>query len=1164
MKDLLRELATLKPGQHMTATGLRGSASALLAARYPSQPILFVVPGEDDLAALGQDLKLFTSRPVLPYPSHDIPPYTPLNPDQQTAANRLASLYAMAELPAPIMVATAEALLRRTLPPAILHGLAELLIAGEDCDQQSLINNLIKGGYDQVSLVQNSGEFTVRGGIIDIFAPPFSLPGQKLLQAPLRLDFFGDTIESIRYFDPISQRSLAEVDEIIILPVNEILYPPDNELPELLATFTKQGHDLAWDRQETQRLAEQLGQKSLFPGIAFLLPLFYPQTATVTDFIPPETLVITLDPSSCRQSQALTWERIEANLATAQQKNLPALPATELFLDAKEHENKIESFRHLRLSDFVGPDEQVITVHTGNHTLLKQNLALQRAKQGLLATLVNNFQDILAQGGHLALACRSPRHQNNMAQLLANHQLQTKPEDLPFTPDTANPETITLLPHPLTQGFALLDEGLHIFSELELFGARRISSRKTSHPAAGEAVSFEQLTTEELVVHATHGIGIYQGITTMAMGDIINDFLIIAYKGKDKLYVPIDRINTVSKYKGLTDKKPKIDAMGGKGWAKTKAKVKEAVWQVAQDLLKLYARRQIAEGHAFSSPGDLYNELVESFPFEETPGQMKAIEKCLEDLTSQRTMDRLVCGDVGYGKTEVAIRAAFKVVEDGFQVAILVPTTVLAEQHAESFRDRFAELGVRVESLNRFRSRKEQGIITSDLTAGRVDVLIGTHRLLSKDVLFNRLGLLIIDEEHRFGVVHKEKIKKLRQNVDVLTLTATPIPRTLQLSLLGVRDLSVISSPPSHRRTVKTFVARQDDLVIKEAIAREMQRQGQVFFVHNRVQSIHEQANRLQQLAPEARIAVAHGQMPAKALEEIMVDFVGHKIDVLLCTTIIESGLDIPNANTIIITRADRLGLAGIYQLRGRVGRSRQQAYAYLLVPSMDDLSKDAKRRLRALMDYNELGGGFKLAMSDLQIRGGGNILGESQSGTIAAVGYDLYLDLLQKTVEDLKRGQRQDEDSFDFEPEISLQVSARIPPEYIPDQEQRYIAYRKITSITTADQLLDLRAELTDRYGPIPLETENLLTIMELKIPMRRLCISKLEQGSGNLAFSFLDQTPVSPQQILLMVQTSGHRIRLTPDNLLVVNVTKHTHEAIFAAAKKMLQELHHNAMSS
>jgi transcription-repair coupling factor (superfamily II helicase) len=523
-------------------------------------------------------------------------------------------------------------------------------------------------------------------------------------------------------------------------------------------------------------------------------------------------------------------------------------------------------------------------------------------------------------------------------------------------------------------------------------------------------------------------------------------------------------------------------------------------------------------------------------------------------------MDRLVCGDVGFGKTEVATRAAFKVVCDGYQVAILVPTTILAEQHAQTFKERLEGFPVNVDCLNRFRSTAEQRQIIKNLKNGKIDIIIGTHRLLSKDIAFSRLGLLIIDEEHRFGVTHKERLKLLKAGVDVLTLTATPIPRTLQMSLLGVRDLSLIQTPPRLRRSVKTFVAEYDDLVIKEAVVRELQRGGQVFLVHNRVQSIHDVAFKVQKLVPDARIAVAHGQMPGKILEDIMVDFIHNKVDVLICTTIIESGLDIPNANTIIITRADRMGLAGIYQLRGRVGRSTEQAYAYLLVPSMENISKDAKQRMRALMDHNELGGGFKLAMSDLQIRGGGNILGESQSGNIAAVGYDLYLDLLQQTVEDLKRRSVDGEvppAEIEVDPEISLNISAFIPDKYIQDPDQRYIAYRRIAALKSVEETLDLENEFIDRYGVLPEETKNLLETISLKEKLKPLKITKLEQGPGNLVFTFAKETPVTPQQILIFIKSHPNNSRLLPDSRLVVEIPTASTESIFARVKKILHAI-------
>ncbi|MEN8256370.1 MAG: transcription-repair coupling factor [Thermodesulfobacteriota bacterium] len=1165
MEQLLNHIKKGAPGEISHVSGLRPPALALFAARCleeMNRPLLLIAPNEDIAATMERDLRIFTSKQVLNFPSYDIPPYTPLSPDPHTVSARLSTLYQMVEGENYATVIAADALLRRIAPVNLLDNLAELIEAGEDIDRDDLVVKLTNSGYEHVSLVQNSGEFTVRGGIIDIFPPSFAIAGTEGVDAPLRLDFFGDTVESIRYFDPISQRSIKEVSETILLPVSDILFPGgDSDCRTIASSFASLAEKEGWSSEASHKIKEYLGEKCPFPGIEFFLPLFYENTDTVLDVLPENTLIIEVNSLAQHQSLQLVRERIDSNYQEAKLTSQPALKPSQLFLGEDDLERQLSSFSRLQVHDFVSPDQETLAISCGNHTLLKQDLDLRRQKEGLLSPLVHHIQTLQEQGHQAIISCRSARHLHNLHDILSQHGLDIRVQELPFTNQQSNSEQVVLVPESLSQGFDLPLEKIHFFSETELFGEKQLGPRRRrKHPAAGDSVSFDQLANGELIVHSTHGIGMYQGIVNMTLGAISNDFLHIEFKDNDKLYVPIDRINTVSKYKGLSDKKPKIDALGGKAWAKTKSKVKEAVWKVAQDLLKLYAKRQVAEGHAFSEPGELFHELTESFPYNETEGQLNSINSCLDDLTSQRTMDRLVCGDVGYGKTEVAIRAAFKVVEDGFQVAVLVPTTVLAEQHAESFKERFAGFPVRVESLNRFRSTKEQREIIKDLSNGQVDVLIGTHRLLSKDVSFNRLGLLIIDEEHRFGVTHKEKLKKLRHNVDVLTLTATPIPRTLQLSLLGVRDLSVISSPPQHRRSVKTFVARHDDLVIKEAVIKEMQRGGQVFLVHNRVQSIHEVARRLQKLVPEARVAVAHGQMPGKVLEEIMVDFVNHRIDVLICTTIIESGLDIPNANTIIITRADRLGLAGIYQLRGRVGRSRKQAYAYLLVPSLDGLSKDAKQRLRALMDYNELGGGFKLAMSDLQIRGGGNILGESQSGNIAAVGYDLYLDLLQRTVEDLKRrgleGDQQ-EQVPDFEPEINLQLSALIPTSYILDTEQRYIAYRKISSIAEMDLLADLREELVDRYGKIPSQTENLLQIIELKMMMRPLCIAKLDQGPGSLAFSFMEETPVAPEQILLMVQHSRGTMRLTPDNRLVVTASTKSSDAIFSSTKKVLRQL-------
>jgi transcription-repair coupling factor (superfamily II helicase) len=1195
MNKLLNDI---KRQQKFSATvcGLRDGAKALFAARVASsqdQPVIVITASEEQARIMEQDLALFTSLPVLLYQAFDIPPYTPLSPDPNTVAARISTLYRNSNSSGPcIMVIPAEALLRRIIPIKKLNHLAELVIKGEEVDQAELVRRLIAAGYEQVSMVQNPGDLSLRGGILDVF-PPY--PGESFSQqassklisenCPIRLDFFGDIVESIRYFDPISQRSLQEMEEFTLLPVSDILYPDPrrdaaSSPSEKLREYARR---LGWDPDETDFLEDQLQAEHRFPGIEFLLPVFHDTLASPLDFVSDDAFVLVTDPIEVDKSIELTWERINANFQESLSANQPALPPTELFLPREELAEKVRGFSVICLDSLLatateGEDDrkhllpaktasQTYNITTGSHTLLSQELELQRRQKGLLAPLAKQIAKWQEEGDKTVIACRTNRHAEQLIEFLAHRGITVVKRDLPVdTPATvADNNEIALYISPLSSGFDLPEEKLHFLSEAELFGEKRISRRQTGRSVEeDEPVTFEELEAGEIVVHRRHGLGNYSGLVNMTLNDIEGDYLQIDYLDDDKLYVPVDRLSSVHKYKGLSDQKPKLDKLGGKAWLNAKNKVKEAVWKVAQELLDLYARRQISTGRRFSMPDEMFHELEESFPFDETPGQLKAINEVIDDLTSGQVMDRLVCGDVGYGKTEVAIRAAFKVLTDGYQIAVLVPTTVLAEQHATTFRERLKGFAVRVETLNRFRPKSEQKKTLAGLKDGSVDIVIGTQRLLSNDIEFRKLGLLIIDEEHRFGVKHKEKIKKIKAGVDVLTLTATPIPRTLQLSLLGIRDLSVISSPPRHRRSVKTFVAKFDDLVIKEAITREMQRGGQVFVVHNRVQSIQQMARRIHDLKPEVRIAIAHGQMPGHTLEDVMLKFVNKEIDVLICTTIIESGLDIPNANTIIITRADRLGLAETYQLRGRVGRSSEQAYAYLLVPSMEGLSRDAQRRLRALMDYNELGGGFKLAMSDLQIRGGGNILGESQSGTIAAVGYDLYLELLQKTVEDLKRkaaGNDSDDVDYDLDPEINLQIKAFIPDKYIANTDLRYLAYRKITSCHSEVALADIKDELRDRYGALPDETLNLLEIISLKEDMFNLRVKRLDRGDNTLVFSFTETTPLEPAQLLGTINSSKGQMRLTPDSRLVVNIEADQPLSIINEAKKILHTLQQDA---
>jgi transcription-repair coupling factor (superfamily II helicase) len=1138
------------------------------SADRTGQTILFVVPSERQAELAAIDLRLFSDLPVIHYPAFDIPPYTPLSPDQVTIAERLSVLYRLLTSDGPlILVASCESLLRRVIPKSNLSQAVELVVSGEEIDQYGLVRHLTVNGYESVSLVQSVGDFSVRGGIVDIFAPGYG--------TPLRLDFFGDTVESLRTFEPISQRSLADLDEAVILPASNILLPApgSEESGRFLNRLQTAAEKFNWPTDEVSSIWEKVNSGRRFPGIEFLLPLFYDEelaSPCPTDYLPENTIIFIADPAEVKRSVQLTWERIQANYNESLLSNVPALLPETVFIPEETLQQNLASFTQVKMSDFVAEDsDKHCTVHftSGNHKLLKQEIELQRKKQGFLIPLANRIREWQSQNGLVVLACRSQRHAKHLNELLGHHQIdshiQAAPLKISSLERSGDGRALLLIDQPLSEGFDIImlpHRQLHFLSENELFGERRLGPRKKARPEAGDLVRFDELQLEDIVVHSQHGLGVYGGLVTLTLQDITNDFLLINYRDNDKLYVPVDRINSVSKYKGISDKKPKLDKLGGKSWFNTKRKVKEAVWEVAQDLLKLYAARELEKGMSFSMPSELFHELEESFPFDETAGQQKAITAVLDDLTSEKIMDRLVCGDVGYGKTEVAVRAAFKVIEDGYQVAMLVPTTVLAEQHAETFQTRFEGFPVLVDRINRFRSQAQQKRILQQLKNGKLDIIVGTHRLLSKDVEFKKLGLLIVDEEHRFGVSHKEKIKRLRAAVNILTLTATPIPRTMQMSLLGIRDLSVINTPPEHRRPVKTFVARYDDLVIKEAITRELQRGGQTFLVHNRVRTIEEMARKVQKLAPQAKVAVAHGQMPGKNLEEVMVRFINREVDVLVCTTIIESGLDIANANTIIITRADMLGLAEIYQLRGRVGRSSEQSYAYLLVPSLDGLAKDAKERLRALLDYSELGGGFKLAMSDLQIRGGGNILGVSQSGHISAVGYDLFLELLQNTVAELKQKSDQLEIAELVEPEINLHISAYIPEKYIVDTGQRYIAYRKIGDLQKEEELIDLQDELKDRYGELPEETLNLFDIMSLKIKLRQMLITKLEQGKDKLIFSFHEKTPVEPQRILALVENTKDDYRFTPDGKLMVTLlsqVRHSPQAILHTAGEVLETL-------
>ncbi len=1151
MQSIINRLR--EKGRHrFDITGLAGSSGRLLAARIRNQlhiPVCCLVPADEQLERLARDTALFTDAPILIYPSFDIAPYTALSPDPATTASRLSTLYRLQNSDQPPIVFTSvEAILRRVLPGRILNDHCELIISGEDTDRDQLISLLTASGYEVCDMVRRPGDMAVRGGIVDIFPP-----AAESTSLPLRLDFFGDTIESIRSFDPVSQRSHEELEDAVLLPATDLLFPEKISRHQWVESLTRELKTYSWPQQAKDELFARLSANIPFPGCEFFLPLLYLHTnklETFFDYLPADSLLITIDPVACNQSSTLVRERITANYEGAIAESKAALPPEQLFISTDEQRNCTAPFSQLGFCELPDPDSTTDTMalHCGDHSLLAQEIELQRIKRGLLAPVIDRLTDWSHRGETTIIGCTSSRQRDHLEEIISGYSLETDHVPVPITGEAIDGNRIHLVEHPLSHGFDLKSEKLHVLAAAELFGEKRLGiRRRKAGKRHGRPIRLDTLAPGDIVVHRDHGLGRFSGLVNMELGGRHSDFMLIEFRGGDKLYVPVDRLHWVSRYQGLGDREPRLDRLGSTRWQATKKKVTEAVWKVAQELLDIHARRELRQGHRFSPPGELYRQLEESFPYEETDGQARAIADVLGDMTGEQPMDRLVCGDVGYGKTEVAVRAACKAVEDGFQVAILVPTTVLAEQHAKTFRERFAGFPVNIACLNRFRTQTQQRTIKTGLEDGTIDLVIGTHRLLSGDIVYGKLGLLIVDEEHRFGVTHKEKIKKLKSNVDVLTLTATPIPRTLQMSLLGIRDLSVITSPPRRRRPVKTFLARCEDLVIREAIHRELQRGGQLFFVHNRVRSIGRVAEHLAHLAPEARIGIGHGQMAPAQIEDVMVRFIKHEIDVLVCTTIIESGLDISNANTIIINRADHFGLADIYQLRGRVGRCSRQSYAYLLVPSLENLTGDAKKRLRALMDASELGSGFKLAMNDLQIRGGGNLLGVSQSGHIAAVGYDLYLDLLQETVEHLKKRHENGMEEPMPDPEINLKITAFLPEDYIRDTSQRYHVYRRL-SLAGNDEpavLADLMDEIEDRYGRLPPEALELWRMIGLKYPLAQLGITKLEQGPEALIYSFADSTPLQPETLLNLLKKDKkaakkerrkQSMRLTPDQRLVV----------------------------
>ncbi|RII28532.1 MAG: transcription-repair coupling factor [Geobacter sp.] len=1136
----------------VTVAGLKGSAPAYLLARLIpelSSPLLVVTPDPESAEELWRELCFYdgNTEGILHFPAWDTTPFESAAPHADITGQRLNALFRLMDGRARAVVTPIAALAQRVLPRQTLGEVSHYLVVGEEAERETLLGKLVKLGYSHVPLVEDRGTFASRGGILDIFPPD--------LPEPVRIEFFGDFVDTIRTFDPVSQRSLRPLSELVLLPSREVILT-DEVVKSFATRLKKRCEDQDIPTIRRRELAEQVQNAIYPPGIEYLQPLFHPGLATLLDYTGPTTVRVLLDPEGIDAAIARNDDELASAVERAQENDTVTCNPPDLFLAPDELDTMLASGRRLLFPSLLLDEEKGEgTIHrftVADNADLK--LDITPDSEGVLKPLVARLHDWLAERQRVVMVCHQRGQAQRLYELLAPYGLPLDISERPFHRELQHRDgKVAILVGDISRGFRFREDGVAVIAEEEIFG-RRVKRRGLSEARKKQLLtSLAELKPGDHMVHIDFGVGMYRGLQHLTLGDVEGDFLLLEYAGSDKLYLPVDRINLVQRYVGAEGIEPHVDKLGGTGWEKTKARARAAMQEMAEELLKIYAARQLQEGHAFGPRDELYREFEAAFAFEETPDQQTAIDDVLADMESKRPMDRLVCGDVGYGKTEVAMRGAFKAVMEGKQVAILVPTTILAQQHMETFTARFKSYPVKIEMLSRFRSPKEQKDILTGVKKGDVDIIIGTHRLLQKDVEFRDLGLLIVDEEQRFGVTHKERLKKYRAVVDIMTLTATPIPRTLYMSLMGIRDLSIIDTPPVDRLAIKTFVARFNDEVIREAVLRELRRGGQVFFVHNRVQSIGAMAEHLRRIVPEARIAVGHGQMDEKELEKVMLGFMHGETNLLLSTTIIESGLDIPTANTLIVNRADSFGLAQLYQLRGRVGRSRQRAYAYFLIPGEGAISSDARERLRILQELTELGAGFRIATHDLELRGAGDLLGARQSGNIAAVGFELYTELMEETIRQLKGEELVEK----VEPELKLRIPAFIPEDYVRDPNQRLVIYKKLTQASSRDDIAEMKGELDDRFGKLPLAAVYLLEVMELRLQLKAFLVREVEFDGKRLIFAFHQKTPVSPDTIIGLIRRHPKTYQFTPDYRLMVELADTSFEGVLEAARNLLKSL-------
>lgn len=1109
------------------------------AAQQAKGFTLLLTPDSQSAERLEQEIAFFAPElAVLQFPDWETLPYDVFSPHQDIISQRIAALYQLPQLKQAVLVVPITTALHRLAPTQFLLGSSLVLDVGQRLDVEQMRTRLEAAGYRYVDTVYEHGEFTVRGSLIDLF-PMGS-------DSPYRIDLFDDEIESLRTFDPESQRSIDKVEAIRLLPARE--FPLDKKsVTDFRARF-RERFDVDFRRCP---IYQDLSTGITPAGIEYYLPLFFEHSSTLFDYLPENTQVFSLP--GIEQAAEQFWSDVRQRYEDRRvDPERPLLPPAEVFLAVEECFARLKNWPRVVISH---EDIEPGVGRERFETLPLPDLSIVAKAAEPLAAL---RQFIEHYSGRILFCTESAGRREALLELLA--RLKLRPSEFESWPAfIASEQRIGITIAPMDQSLSL--ESISLIAESALFGQRVMQRRrrdKQGHSNDNVIKNLTELREGSPVVHLDHGVGRYLGLVTMEFDGQAAEFLALQYADDAKLYVPVSSLHLIARYSGSDDALAPLHRLGSEQWQKAKRKAAEQVRDVAAELLDVYARRAARKGFAFADPALDYEAFSAGFPFEETPDQQAAIDAVRKDMLSGQPMDRLVCGDVGFGKTEVAMRAAFIAVHSGKQVAVLVPTTLLAQQHYNSFRDRFADWPVKVEVMSRFKSAKEVDAAVQKLGEGQLDIVIGTHKLLQDDVKFKNLGLVIIDEEHRFGVRQKERLKSLRSEVDILTLTATPIPRTLNMAVADMRDLSIIATPPARRLSVRTFVMEQNEPTIKEALLRELLRGGQVYYLHNDVSTIEKCAQDLAALVPEARIGIGHGQMRERELEQVMSDFYHKRFNVLVASTIIETGIDVPSANTIIIERADKFGLAQLHQLRGRVGRSHHQAYAYLLTPPRKAMTEDAQKRLEAIAGAQDLGAGFVLATHDLEIRGAGELLGEGQSGQIQAVGFTLYMEMLERAVKAIQKGEQPNlEQPLGGGPEINLRIPALIPDDYLPDVHSRLILYKRIANATSEDDLKELQVEMIDRFGLLPDATRNLMRLTLMKLTAEKLGILKIDAGPQGGRIEFASNTCVDPLTLIKLIQSQPRLYKFEGATLFRFQVPMERPDERFNILEALLEKL-------